>query len=176
MPTWKAWLGIAVLAFLGGLLLWWGLVIVVRCERVQPGRVDATIERRFLGWLPLGRETVVDVVKADVYVVWARTSSGGKQRRGSTAALELTSRQGVVTRRTQFGPAFGTRPADMVDQIEQLLQIPSTPTLAMWWMPWLVNLAAVPFVLIVAAVVGETTLRALGLMKPSPPSRMKKHA
>lgn len=168
MPKWKAWLLIGALLSLTGLLLWFGLAIVVRCDRAPEGRVDVTVERRFLGLLALSTETVPDVVKADVYIVWTRSGGGGKQRHGSTVALELTPRHGPVCRRSRIGPSFGTDPYDMVEQIERFLNEPSERSLTSWWMPWLVNVAAVPFVLIVGGILGEVLLRALGFLKPVP--------
>jgi hypothetical protein len=146
MPKWKAWPVIGVMASLSGLLLWWGLAIVVRYERFDDDRVDVTLERRFLGLLSITSETVRDVVEADLYVVRGR--SGGRQR-GSTVALELTPREGSPSRWTRFGPSFGTQPQVIVDQIRQFIKDPTKPPLTAWWMPWLVNIAALPFVLIV---------------------------
>ncbi len=163
MRRWTAWLVIAVMTFVTGVLLWFGLAIVVRCDRVQAGRVDVTIERRFLGLFSVSSETVSDVVEAGTYVI--RGSGSGRQRTGSTAALELTSRGGAVFRRTRFGPAFGTRPDVMAEQITQFLSDPSKPSLTTWWMPWLVNVGALPFVLIVGALFGAMLLRALELLK-----------
>ena len=159
MPKWKAWLVIGVMLFVSGLLLWFGLAIVVRCDRVQEGRVDVTLDRRFLGFLTLSRERVPDVVKAGVYVL--QGTGSGRQRSGPTAALELTSRDGTVTRRTRFGPAFGTQPSAMAEQIGQLLDDRSRPSLTTWWMPWLVNIGAVPFVLILGPFLVEMLLQAL---------------
>jgi hypothetical protein len=166
MAKWKAWLLIGVMTCLTGFLLWLGLVIVVRSDRVQEDRVDVTVERRFLGLFPLSTETVRDVVKANVYVVSGRTSSGGRQSRGSTVALELTSRDGSVSRRTRFGPAFGTQPNDIAQQIQQLIDDRARPAFTSWWMPWVVNIGAIPFVLLVGAFYGELLLGALGFIKP----------
>ena len=167
MRSWKAWLAIAVIGALGGLLLWLGQAIVVRAERAGD-RVDVTVQRRLLGLLPLSSETAHDVVSADVYVVWNRSGTGGKQSRGSTLALELTRRDGAFVRRTRFGPSFGTQPVEMAEQISQFIQRPeqSSPLTASW-MPWLVNLASLPFVLIFGAIVGEVVLRKAGVLKPS---------
>jgi hypothetical protein len=164
MSKWKAWLIIAALTGLTGLLLWFGLVIVVRSERMPEGRVDVTVQRRFLGFLPISSETFRDVVTADVYNVAGRGSSGG--RRGGTVALQLTSRDGAVSRRTRFGPAFGTQPNDIAQQIQQLIDDRARPAFTRWWMPWVVNIGAIPFVLIVGAFYGELLLRALGFIKP----------
>jgi hypothetical protein len=167
MRGWKAWLIIAVIGFLGGLLLWFGLAIVVRAERASD-RVDVTIQRRFLGFLPLSTETVRDVVNADVYIVWNRGGTGGRQSRGSTMALELTRRDGGVVRRTRFGPSFGTQPSDMAPLIAGFIKNSERPSpLTAWWMPWLVNLASLPFVLIAGGIVGEVALRKLGVLKPA---------
>jgi hypothetical protein len=118
--------------------------------------------------LPISRETVRDVVIADIYVVSGRTSGSGPRTRGSTVALQLTSRDGSVSRRTRFGPAFGTQPTVMADQIEQLIKDPARRSFGAWWMPWLVNIGAVPFVLIVGAIWGSVLLRAFGFLKPGP--------
>jgi hypothetical protein len=157
MAKWKAWLIIGVLACIGGLLVWFGLVIVVRADRVEAGRVDVTVDRRLLGVLPLSREVLADVVRADVYVVRGRTAG----RRGSASALELTSRGGVILRRTRFGPSVGADPFDAAEAITQFMKDPSRASMTSWWMPWLVNVAAIPFVLIVAGVVGEVLIRRL---------------
>src|SRR6187455_2527039 len=111
MRTWKAWLMIAVMASLAGLLVWCGLTIVVRSERVSATRVDVTLERRFLGFLPVSTETVPDVINAGVRTVRNR------QRRGATAILELTTREGAVVSRSQFGPAMGTTPYAVAEQV-----------------------------------------------------------
>jgi hypothetical protein len=163
---WKAWFLISVIGAIGGLLLWMGLAIVVRAERAGD-RVDVTVQRRFLGLLPLSTETVRDVVKADIYVVWSRGGTG-RQGRGATVALELTRRDNGVVRRTRFGPSFGTQPSEMAEQIAAFIKTPASPApLTAWWMPWLVNLGALPFVLISGGIVGEVALRKIGALKPA---------
>jgi len=160
MPKWKAWLALGAISALAGLLLWWGLAIVVRCDRVREQRVDVTVERRLFGWLTVTREVVQDVVRADVSAV--------RGRRGSaTVTLELTPREGPVVRRTRFGPSFGTTASAAARQIQTFITAPSTPFLVTWWMPWLVNAAALPFLFIVGATLGEVLLRALGLIGPA---------
>jgi hypothetical protein len=52
----------------------------------------------------------------------------------------------------------------MVDRIQQFIATPTQPPLSGWWMPWLVNVAAVPFVLVVGAILGEVGLRATGVL------------
>jgi hypothetical protein len=162
MSKLKAWLILGAVAAVGGLLLWFGLAIVVRCELVEDRRVNVTVERRFLGLLTLARETVPDVINADVSAVRGRSS------RGSTGALLLTLRDGAVVRRTQFGPSFGSPPAAMAVEIRQFIAAPSPSAFTTWWMPWLVNLAALPFVLIFFATAGEVILRGLRVMAPEP--------
>jgi hypothetical protein len=153
---------IAFIGALGLLLLWFGLTIVVRADR-RDGRVDVTVERRFLGLLPLSRETVVDVVAADVY----RLASSGTaaQRSGAVIALQLTARSGDQVRRTMIGPSIGMRPPQMAQRIGEFLANAEAAAFSGWWMPWLVNLAAIPFVLIAGATAVELLLRALGVMK-----------
>ncbi len=168
MPKWKAWLLIGVMLSLTGLLLWYGLVIDVRCDRVQEGRVDVTVGRRFCGFINLSSTTVQDVVQADVYYVWARSSGGGRQSRGFTEALELRPRIGPVLRRNRFGPSFGTHPEAMATRINHFISESSEPSVSMWWMPWLFNVGAIPFVLILGGILGEVLLRALGFFRTAP--------
>ena len=159
MRTWKAWLIIAVMGSLAGFLVWCGLTIVVRAERVSATRVDVTLERRFLGFLPVSTESVPDVINAGVRTVRSR------ERRGATAILELTTRQSGVVSRSQFGPAMGTTPYDVADQVGPMLNDQTKTSLTVSWTPWLVNVAAIPFVLVVGGILGEVVLRALGMMK-----------
>jgi hypothetical protein len=166
MRGWKAYSAIAVLGLLGALLLWLGQAIVVRAERSGDGRIDVSVQRRFLGLVPSSTERLHDLVKADVYVVWSRGGTG-RQIRGSTMALDLTGRDGSLVRRTRFGPSAGTQPLEMSEQIGQFMATPTAASLSTWWMPWLVNLAALPFVLIFVAIVGEVGLRRLGVLKPA---------
>ena len=153
MAKWKAWSLIGAVGFLGVFLLWLGQVIAVTAERVGETQVDVTVERRFLGLLTLGSETIRDVVEADVYYIFARTSSGGKTKRGGTQALRLYPRDGEPVIRRQFGPSIGTLPPDMAPQITAFLAAPTAVPFTSWWMPWLVNIAAIPFILI--AVCGD---------------------
>jgi hypothetical protein len=166
MPKWQAYPIIGVILFLTGALLWMGQTIVSTTELVGNGRVDVTVERRFLGFIPLSTEIVLDVDKADVYIGWNRTSGGGKKARGSTYALDLTPRQGPLVRRTRFGPAYGTHPFEMADQINAFIAAPQATPLVQWWVPWVVNLAAIPFVLVSGAFLGAMLLNALGITRP----------
>jgi hypothetical protein len=154
---------IGVVGALGLLLLWFGLAIVVRAER-REGTVNVTLERRFLGVLPVTRETVVDVVRADVYGL--RETDTGARRSGVVIALQLTPRSGDQIRRTMIGPSIGMRPPQMAPRIGEFLANADAAPFSGWWMPWLVNVAAIPFVLIAGATFGELLLRALGLITP----------
>jgi hypothetical protein len=165
MPKWKACSLIAVFLLVAGSLLWMGLAIVVRCERVREDRVDVTIERRFLGVLPLSKQSIPDVTDADVAFVFARTEGGEKQRRGFIVKLALTPREQAVCVRSRFGPAFGAQPQEMVAQIDRFISERTENSLTTWWMPWLVNLFAIPFILLTGATLGETFLRTLGFLK-----------
>jgi len=167
MSKWKAWPLIGVMTCVTGFLLWLGLAIVVRSERMQDGRVDVTVQRRFLGFLPVSTATVRDVVNADVYIVSGRSGDGPRSR-GGTMALQLTARDGSVWRRTRFGPAFGTQPNDVAARIQELIDDRDKQSFSAWWMPWVVNIGAVPFVLVVGAIWGSVLLRAFGFLKPDP--------
>jgi hypothetical protein len=55
----------------------------------------------------------------------------------------------------------------MSQQIAEFIQRPQpSALLTAWWMPWLVNLASLPFVLIFGAIMGEVILRKVGMLKP----------
>jgi hypothetical protein len=165
MAKWKAWSLISVIGFLGCFLLWLGQVIAVSAERVGETQIDVTVERRFLGLLTLDSETIRDVADADVYYVFDRTSGGGRKARGGTQALRLTPRAGAPVIRSQFGPSIGTLPPDMAPQISAFLAAPTATPFTSWWMPWLVNFAAIPFVLIAGAVLVSALLSKLGVVR-----------
>jgi hypothetical protein len=150
------------------LLLWYGLAIVVRCDRMQDGRVDVMVDRRFYGFLTVNSTSVKDVINADVYYVWDRTSGGGRKARGYTESIELTPRTGAVVRRNKFGPSFGNLPDPMSTRINHFINESSEPSDTIWWMPWLVNVAAIPFVLILGGVIGSILLHKLGFFKTPP--------
>ena len=129
--------------------------------------VDVTVQRRFLGFLPVSTATVRDVVNADVYIVSGRSGDGPRSR-GGTMALQLTARDGSVWRWRRFGPAFGTQPNDVAARIQELIDDRDKQSFSAWWMPWVVNIGAVPFVLVVGAIWGSVLLRAFGFLKPDP--------
>ncbi len=166
MPKWQAYPLIGTILVLTGALLWMGQTIVATTELVQNERVNVTLERRFLGFIPLSTEIVPDVVNADVYIGWNRTSGGGKQARGSTYALDVTPREGPLVRRTRFGPAYGTHPFEMADQINAFIAAPATKPLVLWWVPLVVNLGAIPFVLVSGVFLGAMLSFALGITRP----------
>lgn len=169
MAKWKAWLLIAVMVFLTGLLLWCGMKFELRCDRVAVDRVDAAVKRRFLGLLTLSTESIPDVIKASR--VGEDKLTGGavsKHRRSVTEKLVLTSRDGTKWNSTLRTPSFGTRTNIMAQQVNEFIKDPSGSSLTTWWMPWLVNVCAIPFVLLSVFMVGEPLLRALGFFKPTP--------
>ena len=168
MPKWLARTILSFFLVLTGAMLWMGMAIVVRCDRVREDRVDVMVERRFLGLIPLSREFVADVTSAGIVASSRKARSKGG--RGGTVKLSLTPRQGPVVLRNRFGPSFGTQPSEMAAQIKQFIESPSGTSFTTWWMPWIVNICAVPFVLIAGAIVGEVLLRKLGLIKPDPPT------
>ena len=147
------------------MLLWFGSAIVVRCDRGPEGRVDATVERRFLGLLTLQTEVVPDVVEARSLGKWERGSDG---RSEYTERLVLVPREGPEWQSSLYTPSIGTRPKAMAPQIQKFILRSFHSTLTWWWMPWIVNLFAVPFVLVSILFVlsiGEIALRVLGFFK-----------
>ena len=169
------------------ILLWFGAVVAVRCDRVaervveervetrdgltvrvphvvQEGRVDVTVERRVFGLLAVRTERLPDVVQAT-----SIRRSGGVRRAGSPrvgAQLRLTLRDG---RQWESWPvamqSAGTPPGEMAERIREFLDRSSAPSLRLRSIPWLMNVLAVPFLLVSAlfAMVWVNMLRrALG--------------
>lgn len=181
-----------VLFLITSLLLWWGAVVAVRCDRVaarvveerletrdgvtvrvphvvQEGRVDVTAERRVLGLLAVRSERLPDVVEAT-----SISRSGGLRRAGSARVgpqLHLTLRDG---RTWESLPAAmqiaGTPPGEMAERIQEFLDRSSAPSLRLRWIPWLMSAFAVLFLLVSAlfAMVWVNMLRrALGWGGPA---------
>ena len=175
LPKWLAFVMIAVLFFLTGFLLYCGSQVVVRCDRLAEDRVDVATERRFLGLLPLRTEHVGDVVKA-ARVAKSKLSgaAGGKHRRSSTDKLVLTTRGGAEWHSPLYTPAFGDGPREMAPRINAFIHESSAPSLELSWFPWVVNLAALVFVLVsllMLLALGEGLARKLGFIKPEPADR-----
>ena len=174
------------------LLLWFGAVVAVRCDRVaervveerleirdgvkvrvphvvQEGRVDVTAERRVFGLLTVRMERLPDVVRAI-----SIRRSGGVRRAGTPRVgpqLQLTLRDG---HRWESWPTAmhitGTPPGEMAERIEAFLGRSSAPSLHLRWVPWLMNALAVPLLLLCAlfAMVWVNMLRrALGWGGPA---------
>lgn len=158
-----AWALIGGLACAGGLLLWLGLAVVVRCERVAEDRVDVTVERRFLGWLTVRSEIIGDVREAHASRLATEANRGlRKGRSRPLQELSLITRERREWLSPQVSPSLGTRPKAMAPQIEQFIEDRSRrEPLTLWWMPWLVNVAAVVFLLVPVAVVGEWVWKAM---------------
>jgi hypothetical protein len=157
---------IVTAGFLGmtAFLLWAGAVIAVRCERVASGRVDVVIERRVIGLVPVGRERFPDVVKAWSVQRRAPSRVGFSTVVGAQLALKL--RDG---REWESAPSaiqiVGTRPAEMADRIQEFIDRSTAPSLQLRWIPWLMSILVVPFLLISALIVAvwvNTARRALG--------------
>jgi hypothetical protein len=151
------------------LLSWWGAAIAVRCDRVAAGRVDVVAERRLLGVLPAWTERLPGVVKAR-----SIRRSSGLRRAGSARVgpqLALTLRDG---REWESMPTamhiVGTPPGEMAERIQEFIDRSSAASLRLWWIPWLMNGLAVPFLLISALFVAvwvNMLRRALGWGGPA---------
>ena len=156
--------------FITSILLWFGAVVAVRCDRVaervveervetrdgvtvrvphvvQEGRVDVTAERRVFGLLAIRTERLPDVVQATSF-----RRSGGVRRAGSPrvgAQLRLTLRDGRTWESWPTAMQIaGTPPGEMAERIREFLDRPSAPRLRLRWIPWLMNALAVPFLLV----------------------------
>ena len=156
-------------AFFGitALVVWWGAVIEVRCERVAAGRVDVIAGRRLLGLVPVPTERLTDVVK-----VRSIRRTSGQRRAGSVGPqLQLTLRDG---REWESMPTamhiVGTPPAEMAERIQAFIDQPSAPPFRLRWIPWLMIGLAVPMLLICGLFVAvwvNMIRRALGWGGPA---------
>jgi hypothetical protein len=124
-----------------GILLWFGALIVVRCDRVE-GRVDVTVEQRILGVILVRTERLADVVRAGV-----ERKSGGV-RGPAEPQLRLVLRDGRVWYSQPVGWAVGTPPREMVTRIQEFVDQSSAPSLRLWWTHWLIAALSAPFLLI----------------------------
>jgi hypothetical protein len=174
------------------LLLWFGAVVAVRCDRVaervveerleirdgvtmrvphvvREGRVDVTAERRVLGLLTVRTERLPDVVRAI-----SIRRSGGVRRAGASKVgpqLQLKLRDGGEWE--SFPAAMhvaGTPPGEMAERIQEFLDRSSAPSLRLRWIPWVMSAFAVPFLLacgLFAMVWMNMLRRALGWGGPA---------
>ncbi|RBP47898.1 hypothetical protein DES53_101698 [Roseimicrobium gellanilyticum] len=176
MPKWLAWLIMALFVFLTGVLLWFGLAIVVQCDRAADGTVYVTVQRKLLRWIPITSESLPDVITAKGEFVKSTTQSGVTRRSNTSERLVLISKNGSEWQSPLYTPSLGTRPKTMAAEINAFIQnttASSPSTFTTWWMPWLVNLASLPFILvslISLCALGEVLLRWLGYIKDEPPT------
>jgi hypothetical protein len=158
--------------FITFLLLWFGAVVSVRCDRVgervveerleprdgvmvrvphvvQEGRVDVIAERRVFGLLAVRTERLPDVVRA----ISVRRS-GGVRRAGTARVgpqLQLKLRDGREWESFPAAmPVAGTPPGEMAERIQEFLDRSSAPSLRLRWIPWVIIALAVPFLLVCA--------------------------
>ncbi len=137
------------------LLLWAGIGVVVRCDRVPAGtggvrpaatearrdRVDVAVDYRVLGLLTVRRVALVDVERAD----WSEGGSRGA--RGSS--LILRPRDGPAWSSPSVRYVIGTPPKEAAARINAFIGGAPTPSLGLWWASWLLNALAVPLLLVV---------------------------
>lgn len=137
------------------LLLWLGIGVVVRCDRVPAGadgapptatdarrdRVDVTVDYRVLGLLTVRRAVLVDVERAD----W----SEGDSRRARGSSLILRPRAGRAWSSPSVRYVIGTAPKEAAARINAFIADPPTPSLGLWWASWLLNALAIPLLLVV---------------------------
>jgi len=58
----SAFIGLLCLGFIVIVMLVFGTTTSIRCTRVEPDRVDCVVQRKLLGWLPVGTpQTVYDI-------------------------------------------------------------------------------------------------------------------
>ncbi len=128
------------------ILLWFGAVVAVRCERGADDRVDVTVAHRILGLVDARTEHFPDVVRAVAVQKPGGPRRGGSGRSGGQ--LKLTLRDGREWESTPVPRHFaGMGPVEMAERIRAYLEQPRAPALEMRWIPWLMCVLAVPFVL-----------------------------
>jgi hypothetical protein len=171
MPKGRAMLLLAGLSALflsgAGLIFWAAAPTVVRCELAPEGRIDVTVERRVLGWHTIFEETVPDVVQ-----VFSVRKAGGKRSGGGSSpsqhVLMLRPRQGPDRQVSGISSWFESGPKGMAQQMNEFIRGSFGRSLIRWWVPWLLNILAVPFVFVSLLMLwglGEGLLRAPGLIK-----------
>lgn len=165
-----AWLIMAFFLSLTGVLLWFGCQIEIRAEQTSPGRVDVTMQRKLFAFIPLEMEVIQDVVSASPFLDTGAAKSNGKARRTtSDRHLVLTCRDGSTWVSPACNRTLGSTPKESAFLINERLWKPSTTPLVVWWFPWAVNLAALPFLvvsIVLLVAMGEVLLRALGFFRP----------
>jgi hypothetical protein len=130
-----------------GILLWFGALIVVRCDRVE-GRVDVTVEQRILGVLLVRTERLTDVARAGV-----ERKPGGPRRAGGGGGpadpqLRLVLRDGRIWYSQPVRYSVGTPPREMAGPIQEFIDRSSAPSLRFWWLQWALATLSVPVLLI----------------------------
>jgi len=131
----------------------------VRCERnISPspagdaGRaaatsVSVTVERRFLGLIPISKTTLPDVVGVGSFQRPAAQVRGGN--RGDIAAvLTLQLGDGKTWKAPAAYSPAGTPPWKMGKQIAKFIEDPSAQPLNFWCVSWMLHLAGIPLLLI----------------------------
>lgn len=163
----------AACLFGAGLIFWTQAPAAVRCDRVSRDRVDVTVERRVLGLHTISTEIVPDVINAFGVRVAGRRKSGGGGSSFSKNALMLNPRHGAQRRASGVASQLN-QPKAMARQIDEFINASSERSLTLWYVPWLLHLLALPFVvvaLLMLYVLGKGLLLTLGLIKPeSPPA------
>lgn len=166
-----AWLIMVFFVSLTGVLLWFGCQIEFRTERIAPGRLDVIMQRKLFALIPLDTEVVADVVSTSRFLEKGVSEVDGKARRTiSDRHLVLTCRDGSTWVSPARNSAFGSDPKIMAFLInDRLLNPSSTTPIVLWWFPLVVNILAIPFLLVsgfLIVAMGEVLLRALGFFRP----------
>ena len=183
--SWRIWaIMFGGFSLITGILLWFGGLIVVRCERVverrvvethetrdgvsvrvpqvmYEGRVDVTVQQRLLGVLPVRTERLADVVRARV-----EQRPGGSSRGRADPQLRLELRDGTVWTSQPVRYAIGTPPWEMAAPIQEFIERSSAPSLRLWWLQWVLFGLSIPLLLacLLFLVVGvNKARRQLGL-------------
>jgi len=156
--------------FITAVLLSFGALVSVRCDRiverqveealetrdgvtvpvrrvVQEGRVDVSVQLRLLGLLAVRTERLGDVVQAGI-VRQSRGVSRPGTRSGADPQLRLVLRDGRVWTSQPVGYAVGTPLTEMVERIQEFLDRSAAPSLRLWWMQWVMSALGVPFLLV----------------------------
>lgn len=169
MSRWLAYLLMGVIFFITAVTLFFGASVVVVAERVSESRVDVIVERRLVGLFTVQRQNVEDVTKAARRGESRITGmAGSKHRRSNDQWFELVRRDGTVWQSPLRTPSFGASTAEVVREINAVIESPTLPSIQTGWTPLIVNLGALVLLFVsglMLMAIGEGLLRALGMIK-----------
>ena len=155
--------------------LWLAPTRAFRCTAQPPGQARCEISRRLLGLVPIAKETIPGIARAEV-TSWVERSevqnAGERPRQVSTRVegLLLADADGDALWRAAESHLAGASLADVAQEVEAVVAGASPDGFVRWSTPWPVLLLATPFLLIATShLTGRLALalRARGVLAGS---------